>query len=74
MILGWNSFERLSSNDNMKYIQGGFLNFLQTVFVNKISKDKIELNSIVKRIYIHEKDQYVSIEILRQNHDRIRAG
>jgi hypothetical protein len=55
----------------MNYIQGGFLNLLQTVFVNKISNDKIELNSIVKRICIHEEEQYVSIEILRKNQDII---
>jgi len=55
----------------MNYIQGGFLNLLQKVFLNKISNDKIELNSIVKRICIHEEEQYVSIEILRKNQDII---
>ena len=49
----------------MVYIQGGFLNFLQKIFIDKISKDKIELNSIVKRIFIHEDEEYVNIEIIK---------
>ncbi len=61
----------MSTNDGKKYIRGGFLNFLQTAFVNKISNNKIELNSIVKRICIHEDEQYVSIEIIRKNQDTI---
>jgi len=71
IILGWNSFERLSTNDGIKYIQDGFLNLLQKVFIDKISNDKIELNSIVKCIYIHEEEQYVNIEIIRKNQDII---
>jgi hypothetical protein len=67
IILGWNSFERLSTDDSIKYIQNGFLNLLQTVFVDKISNNKIELNSIVKRISI----QYVTIEIIQKNQDII---
>lgn len=56
----------------MKHIQGGFLNFLKTVFVSKIPLEKIELNSIVKRICIHEEEQYVSIEIIQKNQDLIK--
>jgi hypothetical protein len=60
------------SNDGIKYIQGGFLNFLQTVFVEKISEDKIKLNSIVKRICIDEDEEYVNIEIIRNNQEVIK--
>jgi hypothetical protein len=48
------------------------LNFLQNVFVNKISEDKIELNSIVKRISISDQEEYVTIEILRKDQDIIK--
>ncbi len=71
IIVGWNAFERLSTNDGKKYIPGGLLNFLQTVFVKKILPEKIELNSIVKRICMYEDERYVRIEILRNNEDII---
>ncbi|CAF1127976.1 unnamed protein product [Adineta steineri] len=70
-VQGWNSFEHISkpdqSNDVIKYIQGGFSNFLHIVFGNKIPNDNIELNSMVKRICMYEDDQYVSIEIIGKN-------
>jgi hypothetical protein len=56
----------------MAYIQGGFMNLLQKVFINKISKDKIELNSIVNRIFICEEEGYVNIEIIRNNQKIIK--
>jgi hypothetical protein len=51
----------------MKYIQGGLFNLLQTVFMSKISNNKIEFHSIVKRICIHDDGQYVRIEFAREN-------
>ncbi len=76
IILGWNSFERLlgddRSNNVIKYIKGGFSNLLQTLFGSKISQDKIQLNSIVKRISIHKEEQYVNIEIIRKNQEIIK--
>jgi len=75
IFLGWNSFEHLPKdtqhNDEIIYIQEGFLNFLQKVFVNKINENKIELNTIVKRISIHEEEQYVDMEILKTNQELI---
>jgi hypothetical protein len=39
--------------------------------VNKISNNKIEFHSIVKRICIHDDEPYVSIEIMRENQEII---
>ncbi|CAF2827921.1 unnamed protein product [Rotaria sp. Silwood2] len=74
-VQGWNSLERLPSNNQYNnettYIHGGFLNFLQRIFINKINENKIELNTIVKHISIHEEEQYVDIEILKNNQQSI---
>ncbi|UJR21809.1 hypothetical protein I4U23_024887 [Adineta vaga] len=74
-VQGWISFERLSTDEEShnvdKYIQDGFSNFLQTIFENKITTEKIHLNSKVKRITIHEANQSVSIEVIDQNHETI---
>jgi hypothetical protein len=68
-VQGWNSLERLSNdnqqNDEKIYLQNGFSNFLQKVFIDKINEDHIELNTTVKRICIHEEEQYVDIEIVK---------
>jgi len=75
ILLGWNSFERLPKdsqhNDETIYIQNGFLNFLQKAFVDKISEDKIELNTTVKRICVNEEEQYIDIQILKNNQELI---
>jgi protoporphyrinogen oxidase len=75
ILLGWNSLERLPKdsqhNDETIYIQNGFLNFLQKAFVDKISEDKIELNTIVKRICVNEEEQYIDIQILKNNQELI---
>jgi hypothetical protein len=34
------------------------------VFVDRITEDKIELNTVVKRISIHEDKEYVDVEIM----------
>ncbi|CAF0719718.1 unnamed protein product [Adineta ricciae] len=65
-VQGWISFENLSTND--KYIQGGVCKFLQTIFENKIAKEKFHFNSKVKRVAIHEVNQSVNIEIIKENH------
>ncbi|CAF3912273.1 unnamed protein product [Adineta steineri] len=66
-VQGWNSFERLSNDHQTTYIQNGFVNLLEKVFVNKINKNKIELNTIVKQISIDEQQQYVNITMLKNN-------
>jgi len=75
ILLGWNSLERLSKdpehNDETVYIQKGFLNFFQTIFVDKINEDRIKLNTIVKRISIHEDEEYIDIEILKKDQQLI---
>ncbi|CAF1158250.1 unnamed protein product [Rotaria sordida] len=74
-VQGWNSLERLPSNNQYNtetaYIHGGFLNFLQRIFTDKINENKIELNTIVKRISIHEEEQYVDVEIIKNNQQLI---
>ncbi|CAF3439011.1 unnamed protein product [Rotaria socialis] len=71
----WNSLERLPSNnqynDEATYVYGGFLNFLQRVFVDKVSENQIELNTIVKRVSIHEEEQYVDIEVIKSNQQQV---
>lgn len=53
----------------MKYLEKGFLHFLKTVFLNKITLEKIQLNSPVKRIFIEQDEGPIRIEILRDNHE-----
>ncbi|CAF4425396.1 unnamed protein product, partial [Adineta steineri] len=70
-VQGWNSFERLSNDHQTTYIQNGFINLLEKVFVNKINKNKIELNTIVKQISIDEQQQYVNITMLKNNNQQL---
>jgi len=74
-ILGWNSLERLPIDaehaDRKIYLFEGFANFLEKVFREKISNEKIQLNSPVKRVSIHEDEQYVDVEVMRTNQERI---
>lgn len=72
-VQGWNSLERLPKdsehiNDNI-YMSEGFANFLEKVFREKISDEKIQVNSPVKRISIHEDEQYVDVEVMRTNQE-----
>jgi hypothetical protein len=73
--LGWNSLERLpkdnEQNSEIIYIQEGFVNLLQKVFVDRINEDKIELNTIVNRISIHEEEEYVDIELITPDQQTI---
>lgn len=70
-ISGWNSLERLakdSEHQNEKiYLREGFTHFLEKAFVEKISEEKIQFNSLVKRISVHENDQYVEMEVITNN-------
>ncbi|CAF1378465.1 unnamed protein product [Rotaria magnacalcarata] len=74
-VQGWNSLERLPSNnqynDEAVYMYGGFSNFLQTVFADQLNENQIELNTIVKRVSIREEEQYVDIEIIKNNQELI---
>lgn len=75
IVLGWNSFERLpldnQQSDETIYIKDGFLNFLQRAFVDKINEDKILLDTVVKRVCIHEQEQYVEIEVRKYDQEPI---
>ena len=68
---GWNSLERLPKenehNNETIYLSGGFSNFLQKLFVEKITEEKVQLNTIVKRICLHEEEQYVDLEIIQKD-------
>ena len=44
---------------------------MKQVFVKKIHENKIELNTIVQRISVHEEEQYIDIEILKNNQQLI---
>jgi hypothetical protein len=57
--------------DETIYIQDGFLNFLQKAFIGKISEDKIELNTLVRRVCIHEEEEYVDVETVKKNQQLI---
>ena len=71
IFLGWNSFEHLSSDnhhrDETVYLQNGLLHFLRRAFVDRINENKIELNTIVERVCIHEEEQYVDVKIIKDN-------
>jgi len=69
-VQGWNSFERLSTKiDERVYVKGGLVNFLKRIFLEKIPMKHIQLNTIVRRIHIHENQGYVSVEIVRKNRE-----
>jgi hypothetical protein len=74
-VQGWNSFERLPEdiqhNDETIYVQNGFSNFLQKIFVDKITEDKIQLNTIIKRICIHEDEHYIDIEMIKKDQQQL---
>ena len=46
------------------YLREGFTHFLQKAFVETIGDERIELNTVVKRISIHEANGHVTVEVL----------
>ncbi|UJR27805.1 hypothetical protein I4U23_009074 [Adineta vaga] len=70
-VQGWNSLERLPKDDQHQdetvYLQKGFSNFLQKIFINQLDNDQLQLNTIVQCISVHEDEQYVDIEVVREN-------
>lgn len=68
LFAGWNSLERLDTHGNIKYLNNGFSHFLNNVFLDRISPNKIQCNSLVKRISLSDDDeQSIEIEIFRDN-------
>lgn len=57
--------------DETIYLAEGFSNFLEKVFLRNLNEDQIELNTTVKRVNIHEEEQYVDVEILNKNQQSI---
>lgn len=74
--LGWNSLERLPKDqeheDETIHLREGFLPFLEKVFIQSIGEDRIELNTIVKRVCIHEDQGNVTVEVLTSD-EQIRT-
>ena len=73
LLSGWISLERLPKdpqhNHEKIFLRQGFHDLLERAFLEKISFDRILLNTIVQRIAIHEEEQYVHVEVLNK-HDQ----
>lgn len=75
ILLGWNSLERLPSNNQYNeettFVLGGFSTLINKIFIDKLHESQIELNTIVKRISIHEEEQYVTVEVVNNNNETV---
>ena len=48
------------------YLRQGFTDFIERVLLKKVPRDRIQFNSIVKRISIQEEEKSVQVEIFDQ--------